>query len=199
MPTFRMMLSLAAHEGWHILATDCTQAFANAKPLDVHTCACRKVFPDRPYNGASCVVGLSHSCLCCCLLPIIPVHTGIGPPAGMKIRGCTGCFAQTSGQGRGQPVCAAPSRATFWPGPVRRHSGPRLTTASSGSSSADLRPSPGQLEARAKLAGLQVKLGASSSSSSGSGSGPSSSSSSSSGSGPGSGAGSSSGSGSSSV
>jgi hypothetical protein len=36
MPTFRMMLSLAAHEGWHILATDCTQAFANAKPLDVH-------------------------------------------------------------------------------------------------------------------------------------------------------------------
>ena len=33
MPTFRMMLSLAAHLNWHILAADCTQAFGNAKPL----------------------------------------------------------------------------------------------------------------------------------------------------------------------
>ena len=33
-----------------------------------------------------------------------------------------------------------------------------LTIASSGSSSADFRPSLGQLEARAKLAGLRVKL-----------------------------------------
>jgi hypothetical protein len=52
MPTFRMMLSLAAHEGWHILATDCTQAFANAKPLDVHYVRLPRGFPDRPYNGA---------------------------------------------------------------------------------------------------------------------------------------------------
>ena len=52
MPTFRMMLSLAAHENMHILATDCTQAFANAKPLDVHYVRLPKGFPDRPYNGA---------------------------------------------------------------------------------------------------------------------------------------------------
>ena len=47
-----MMLSLAAHENWHILATDCTQAFANAKPLDVHYVRLQRGFPDRPYNGA---------------------------------------------------------------------------------------------------------------------------------------------------
>jgi hypothetical protein len=52
MPTFRMMLSLAAHQNWHILATDCTQAFANAKPLDVHYVRLPRGFPDRPYNGA---------------------------------------------------------------------------------------------------------------------------------------------------
>ncbi len=46
------MLSLAAHEGWHILATDCTQAFANAKPLDVHYVRLPRGLPDRPYNGA---------------------------------------------------------------------------------------------------------------------------------------------------
>jgi len=52
MPTFRMMLSLAAHQNWHILATDCTQAFGNAKPLNVHYVRLPKGFPDRPYNGA---------------------------------------------------------------------------------------------------------------------------------------------------
>ena len=39
-------------QNWRILATDCTQAFANAKPLDVHYVRLPKGFPDRPYNGA---------------------------------------------------------------------------------------------------------------------------------------------------
>ena len=46
------MLSLAAHQNWHILATDCTQAFGNAKPLDVHYVRLPRGFSDRPYNGA---------------------------------------------------------------------------------------------------------------------------------------------------
>jgi hypothetical protein len=69
MPTFRMMLSLAAHENWHILATDCTQAFANAKPLDVHYVRLPRGFPDRPYNGALArlqqnLYGLNYGTVC---------------------------------------------------------------------------------------------------------------------------------------
>jgi hypothetical protein len=52
MPTFRFMLSLATKKNMHIAATDCTQAFANARPMDAHYVRLPRGFPDRPYDGA---------------------------------------------------------------------------------------------------------------------------------------------------
>ena len=54
MSTFRMLLSMAAKEDWHVMATDCKQAFANAKPMDLHYVKLPRGFPDRPYDGAIC-------------------------------------------------------------------------------------------------------------------------------------------------
>ena len=51
-PTPRM--SMAAKEDWHVIATDCCQAFANAKPMDLHYVRLPRGFPDRPYDGAIC-------------------------------------------------------------------------------------------------------------------------------------------------
>ena len=59
MPTFRMMLSLAAKKHMHIAATDCTQAFANAKPMDVVYVKLPNGFHDRPYNA--CVARLKQN------------------------------------------------------------------------------------------------------------------------------------------
>ena len=58
MTTVRMILSMAAKQQAHVMATDVSQAFLNAQPREYNICRLPSGFPGRPYDGKLAI-------LCC--------------------------------------------------------------------------------------------------------------------------------------
>jgi hypothetical protein len=58
MTTVRMVLSMAAKQQAHVMATDVSQAFLNAQPREYNICRLPSGFPGRPYDGKLAI-------LCC--------------------------------------------------------------------------------------------------------------------------------------